>query len=363
MDCSRAVLSCSRCRRRKIKWWVPGTKSPYVQTWLISVSDRQMPSCSQCLGAKTTCTGFSVNASSAEVPRSIVRHLEFEIAQLERELAQDGHLDTFHGADILLGLQTPLDDCHESFATQPTAKIASMSSETPEDPLMQSITTSRDLTMMISATFPSGCGQTDLLSKVRMGLTPSPTTNLTQVSGSRRTSVSPPKSTISANAISTAVLSSMPTEIVQDLIKKYVLKVLPQYPFIDELAVRAHFNAVKLALGSTGNISLFVAPSIDFLVVYLLLAISITLSSAKGGHEARCMAFSSSLFEEGIQHLTSHMYVPSDIASLQVNLLVLLYASINPRSANVWILSGAALRSCLVSSSCSTRFVTNTAFA
>jgi hypothetical protein len=311
------------------------------------ISNRQMPSCSQCLGAKTTCTGFSVNASSVEIPRSIVRHLEFEVAQLETELAKGGHLDTFHGADILLGLQTPLTDGYEPVAIQHAVNPVSISSQTPYDPLMESIMTSRELTMMISATFPNGCGLTDLLSRVRMGLTPSSTTTRTQVNGPHRASVSP-KAISTPNAIGTVVISSMPAEIIQDLIKKYVSKVLPSYPFLDEPAIWRHLDVVKTTLGFPNNNSQSVAPSIDFLIVYLLLAISITLGSAKGGHESRCMAFSSSLFEEGIQHLTSYMHVPSDIASLQVNLLVLLYASINPRSANVWILSGAALRSCLV---------------
>lgn len=309
-----------------------------------------MPSCSQCLLAKTTCTGFSVNTTFAEVPRSIVRHLEYEIAQLEKELAEIGHLDSLHGADILLGLQVPSSDSHEPILAQQTtgAASASMPNKTRRDTLMQSIMASGELTMMVSATFPSGCGLTDLLSRVRMGLTPSSTTaTLTQANSLQRASVSP-KAANTPNAIGTAVLSSMPTEIVQDLIKKYVTKVLPQYPFLDESAICTHFEVVKTTLCSADNNTKSVSPSIDFLFVYLLLAISITLGSTKGGHEARCRAFSSSLFEEGIQHLTTHMHVPSDIASLQVNLLVLLYASINPRSANVWILSGAALRSCLV---------------
>ena len=71
------------------------------------------------------------------------------------------------------------------------------------------------------------------------------------------------------------------------------------------------------------------------------------LGSAKGGYEAHCIALSVSLFEEGIQHLYNQARLPSDLASLQTTLLTLLYATIIPRSANVWILSGAAMRSCL----------------
>lgn len=64
--------------------------------------DRRLPSCTQCTTARTACTGFSVTASTADIPRSVVRHLEYEIARLETELAQGGHLDALNGADILL---------------------------------------------------------------------------------------------------------------------------------------------------------------------------------------------------------------------------------------------------------------------
>jgi hypothetical protein len=72
-----------------------------------SQCDRNLPACSQCIVAKTECTGFSVTSSRTAVPRSVVRHLEHEIARLETELAQAGHLDALNGADILS--QMPID--------------------------------------------------------------------------------------------------------------------------------------------------------------------------------------------------------------------------------------------------------------
>lgn len=98
---------------------------------------------------------------------------------------------------------------------------------------------------------------------------------------------------------------------------------------------------------SVSSCSNILTPDYDFLILYLILAISVTLGSTKGGHESRCMSLSASLFQEGIKHFCSQMKIPSDLAGLQLNLLILLYATINPRSANVWILSGAVMRSCL----------------
>lgn len=98
---------------------------------------------------------------------------------------------------------------------------------------------------------------------------------------------------------------------------------------------------------SVSPCSPLLVPDYDILILHLILAVSVTLGSAKGGHESRCMYLSASLFEEGIKHFSSQMQVPTDLAGLQLNLLILLYATINPRSANVWILSGAVMRSCL----------------
>jgi hypothetical protein len=66
-----------------------------------------------------------------ELPRSIVRHLEFEIAHPEIGLVEGGHLDSFHGADILLGLQAPLNGSHELAAVQDAVNAVSNSSQTP----------------------------------------------------------------------------------------------------------------------------------------------------------------------------------------------------------------------------------------
>lgn len=320
----------------------------------------------QCINAKTTCAGFSGPDDTKGVPRSIVRHIEFEIAQLETALAH-GDPDALQGAGILLGLHGPIvEKANESVidnAIDPSLSLVPENGTKRQDDLTLSIMSSREMQSMITATLPNGSSLTNMISRVRMGLTPSSTTPSTARNAARtaslvaeiqRSSVSP-KPTHFLTQIETRILSSMPTTIIDGLTKKFTRTIAPQFPFLlgSELAV--HLGNVQDVLTSStepGHGELqpqFVDPSLDFLIIYLVLAISITLGSAKGGHEARCMSFSQSLFEEGIQHLTGQARIPSDLASLQVNLLILLYATINPRAANVWILSGAAQRAVLVS--------------
>ncbi|KAF2497398.1 hypothetical protein BU16DRAFT_456433 [Lophium mytilinum] len=335
-ECSRSVLSCGRCRRRKTK------------------CDRKLPACTPCLRAKTTCTGFSVTVSSTEVPRSIVRHLEHEIARLETELAQGGHLDALNASDILLQFNQDssghqLNGTVVDSSPRWALDIAEPQPVPSQDPLTSSIMNSRELQSMVSATLPYGSGLTDLVSRVRMGLTPSSSTAVTNVNDLQRNSVSPNAVSVQAQVVETRVLRNIPIEIIQSLVKKYVQGVLPQFPFLHEPDIWDQLRHVLsfLQISRQDSQNCLVMPDHGFLVIYLILAISVTLGSAKGGHESRCMSLSSSLFEEGIRHLPSQPDASSDFTGIQMNLLILLYATINPRSANVWILSGAAMRSAL----------------
>jgi hypothetical protein len=297
-----------------------------------------------------------VTASSADVPRSIVRHLEHEIARLETELAQGGHLDALNASDILLQFNqdssgNQINGSNIESSPQWVMHVREAPRLSSQDPLVSSIMNSRELQSMVSATLPYGSGLTDLVSRVRMGLTPSSSTAVTNVNDLQRNSISPNAVSVQAQVVETRVLRTIPTEIIQSLVKKYVQGVLPQFPFLHEQAIWGQLEHVLNVLQSSepDHESLFVLPDYEFLVIYLILAISVTLGSAKGGHESRCMSLSSSLFEEGIRHLPSQPRGSSDLEGIQMNLLILLYATINPRSANVWILSGAAMRSALVS--------------
>ncbi|KAK7413255.1 hypothetical protein QQX98_007843 [Neonectria punicea] len=313
----------------------------------------QLPSCSQCVASKTNCTGIAAS-TSADVPRSIVQHLESEIARLETDLVQDGQLEVVQASDILV--QMPSYRRPNTSNTPPGINGSALVeagcpvAKHQSDELRTAILSSKALQAIVSATLPSGSGAADLLSRVRMGMTPSSA----RVGERSRTAVVNPKANKSGSILLSAhILSSIPADIVQRSMRKYLNTIQLDNPFLDASTVAQQFDNVAEVLGwrrqthTPGKEPLPVIASHDFLVVYLVLAISVTLGSANAGHEERCMALSVSLFEEGIQHLYSLPSFPSDIAWLQTILLVLLYATVFPRSANVWVLSGASMRSCL----------------
>jgi hypothetical protein len=337
-ECRRSVLSCARCRRRKIK------------------CDRAIP-CGQCITAKSDCTGYSSKDHDPNIPRSIVQHLESEIAKVEGELARNGHLEELNASDILAGMPTndgiPLD---ETTTALPILDMPPMDQSSPKLTLSLDVSppvaqrdTSRDEIMtcgeiqaMIFAILPTGPGITDLIARVRMSLTPSTAIASGSPREARRKSISR-----ASNEVSCAMLKSIPGAILRSLVKKYMTRVYPIFPILYSPTLWKQLDTVIKTLQDLPDRHRAVAPSFDFLIIYLMLSISATLGSAKTGHEAKHMVFSGSLFEEGIQHLSEKAKIPSDLAGIQVTLLVLQYASINPRLANVWMLTGAAMRACL----------------
>ncbi|KAJ9657568.1 hypothetical protein H2198_004214 [Neophaeococcomyces mojaviensis] len=340
-ECRRSVLSCARCRRRKIK------------------CDRAIP-CGQCVSAKAECTGYSSKDQDSNIPRSIVQHLEAEIAKIEGELARNGHLEELNASDILAGMPThngapftdhvnPIPELtkHDTNVDLPPQSANSLiSDEEKHDPIRQEIMNCKEIQAMIYAILAPGPGMTDLVARVRMSLTPS--TALTKATNSpkesrRKSSLSRP----SAYEISCVMLKSIPINIIKSLMKKYMTRVYPIFPVIHAPSLWQQLDNVLKTLHALPPSHRSVPPSFDFLIVYLILSVSATLGSAKTGHEQKHMIFSGSLFEEGIQHFSDKAKIPSDLAGIQITLLVLQYAAINPRQANVWMLTGTVMRSCL----------------
>jgi Fungal specific transcription factor domain/Fungal Zn(2)-Cys(6) binuclear cluster domain len=341
-ECRRSVLSCARCRRRKIK------------------CDRAIP-CGQCVTAKTSCTGYSSKDQDPNIPRSIVQHLESEIAKIEGELSRNGHLEDLTASDILAGMPShngshlenpPPPTGTPKFEMTPRIPVSVVSDTSPVLPSpiqpkerdigREEAMNCEELQAAIFAVLPSGPGISDLIARIRMSLTPSTAIASGSPKEARRKSFSRP--TIEVSCV---MLRSIPTNIIRSLIKKYMTKVYPIYPVLHAPTLWQQLNSVIHTLQALPDRDRAVPPSYDFLVIYLMLSVSATLGSAKTGHEAKHMVFSGSLFEEGIQHLSANAQIPSDLAGIQVTLLVLQYASINPRLANVWMLSGAAMRACL----------------
>jgi hypothetical protein len=194
---------------------------------------------------------------------------------------------------------------------------------------------------MVSTTMPCASTATDLLSKVSLGMTPSLAHIGIRV-GNTAANVGTGQSYLDAK-----VLRSMPSEALQPMVSKYITMVHCHSPFLDVTTLWQYLEYVVQVLNSNDMLQPSIMPSYEFLIIYLVLATSITLEAGEGQHAARRVALSRSLFEEGTRHFYNINTFPSDIAWIQTILLILFYATILPRSANVWILSGEAMRACV----------------
>lgn len=145
--------------------------------------------------------------------------------------------------------------------------------------------------------------------------------------------------------ISVKNLALMPVHIVRTLVRVFVEKVHSLLPMVHAPTLWDQVDRVLRVIHEDGLTS--VLADYDFLVVHVVLAISVSLGSASSGHGPQRMAFSQSLFQDGIKHLSKPTVFPSAMSELQVTLLMLHYGTINPRCASVWMLSGSAMRLCL----------------
>ncbi|OQU95407.1 Fungal specific transcription factor domain-containing protein isoform 3 [Cladophialophora immunda] len=355
--CRRSVLSCVRCRKRKSK------------------CDRQLPSCSQCVAVGEECRGFN-SARGAAIPRSIVHHLENEIASLELKLAELGcdeaeiqqeidrsepskenpsALATTAMTDGPSQVSSEMEireqyDAVEQAMSRPTPNTHSRHRRTSsaQDATKERVIASAEIQSMINATLPVGPSLTDVVRRVRMGLTPSLV--LSSEAKEQAQIKTPAQNRDSEPEVDVSILASLPSHVVHTLVRKYVQRMLPVHPFLYEPTIWEQLDRVLLKIPRAEggeSCSQTVRLDYDFLVIYLILSVSTTLGSAKVGQGARCMAFSEALFKEGIRHLSQTAAYPSDMAWIQVTLLILQYASINPKLGNVWILSGFAMRNCL----------------
>lgn len=331
------------------------------------------------MAAGAECRGFN-SARDVAIPRSLVQHLENEIARLEMKLAELGcdeaeiqeeinHDDSsktvtltttaVDGVDAALDAPLQMSPPTAEIRVQP-AIIVCASGIIPlaTSPVHRRVSGTRDVTKerviasaeiqsMINATIPAGPSLTDVVRRIRMGLTPSLV--LSSEAKEQAQSKTPAQNRDSEPEVDVSILASLPSHVVHTLVQKYVRRMLPVHPFLYEPTIWEQLDRVllKIPRGEGESLPQTVALDYDFLVIYLILSVSTTLGSAKVGQGARCLAFSEALFKEGIRHLSQNAAYPSDMAWIQVTLLILQYASINPKLGNVWILSGFAMRNCL----------------
>lgn len=133
-----------------------------------------------------------------------------------------------------------------------------------------------------------------------------------------------------------ATLHAIPTHVAETLIKVYIEKVLPQYPFFPEEDLQAYQLLVFPPPGATTGI---VSSDAEF-VVAMMMAIS-TLTSKNPNHD-RLMSLSTSLYKYAMQRYDP-LAEPSMI-NLQCTMLLCQFANFCPGICEIWTLKGMAVR-------------------
>lgn len=133
-----------------------------------------------------------------------------------------------------------------------------------------------------------------------------------------------------------ATLHAIPTHVAETLIKVYIEKVLPQYPFFPEEDLQSYQLLVFPPPGATTGI---VSSEAEF-VVAMMMAIS-TLTSKNPNHD-RLMSLSTSLYKYAMQRYDP-LAEPSMI-NLQCTMLLCQFANFCPGICEIWTLKGMAVR-------------------
>lgn len=287
----RRVLACARCRKRKLS------------------CDGKVPACTRCIEAKVPCVGFD-SSTQQEAPRSIADFLEAHIAELSQRPPPQSNATIpsppeSHQSDVRSS-QWQLEKC--TFAGSLANKV--MEDITPAFlgissamPLLQCVVKG---TQIPSKRGPIGSGDLDE-NHPRSILNPAPAKDLFQ---------SLMRNEKSAN----------------QLLENYLERVITQYPIYHRNDVTAAFNSIYHRTAS--------APKENSLrnryIVCLIMAIS--LSTTARNHVQQANESAHQLVQHAMQWLPD--VATNDIAGLQAYLLLTQYIFLNPRIADLWLLTG-----------------------
>lgn len=219
--------------------------------------------------------------------------------------------------------------------------------------------------MVMNAFVPKARSLQQCESQIRLGLTPSRTK---VVSRSPPPDHSSPLNELGSDIIPVehhrqiknlnecSLLKRIPLELVRGLIEKYWTQSLSVWQFLDYDAVHTMLSSViaglqlRDPLHPDQHLETAHEPhrlAYDYFMVHLLMAIASTIDSWKGGHHKRRLAMSTELFHQAVAYYSVADCDPVDeVSKLQGMLLLQQYAMVNPRCANVVILSGRVMRTC-----------------
>jgi hypothetical protein len=295
----RRILACARCHKRKIKAGFDGC----LMKWLRSLGaldqcDGKVPACSSCLAAGEDCLGVSgrPQASGAAIPRSVIHCLETRVAAIESHLSERG-IDPDQAVASLSSkkptsrrTRTSSPPYHHRTASESTARRSQVDEFHDVKSIINDFTPpSVGLSInMFFATFvvggssvptatSSSAGNTTAESRPPSSLQPFPR-NLENSDQDQSIFSSVLTGSLSAN------FDLIPQSVADFLVRNFVDRILPQYPFFHESEVQecyCTFFAARLNRANTDDARS--ATPYDAFVVGLVMAISLT-TAAQANH-------------------------------------------------------------------------------
>lgn len=319
--------------------------------------DFHYPACGACVAASAVCVGFD-SIHGVEKPRSIISHLEDEVARLEQELKEKRAEDADENAtgDRSVGdARAVVDRLTQRMATatvSPAGTTSSTTTATSMLPLTSSVffvgspaphlheSVAWDKTRQgggergsPSATASATASASATVSATTLaGMTPSLPTTLTPTASA--STPSPPSSS------SAVPISSIPRHVAVIMLKHYCEIYRPQYPAVEEQDLLQAFDRVYDKT-STG------ASDFDVFCVHITLAISTTtLMYRDAGRAATATA---GFWATAISHLDAldQASVHNPWQRVQALQLLAHYGFLNPKDVDCVRCTAAALRLCV----------------
>ncbi|RDW82620.1 hypothetical protein BP6252_03732 [Coleophoma cylindrospora] len=280
----RTSKVCARCKKRKTK------------------CDSQYPACTPCMKAGLDCFN---SLAETELPRSLVRSLEDQVAQLESQM------------EVFRQSPNNLPHLFSSKIAKATISVGLASSRSFFNSRI-----SPDLFLHPSCP-PLAVARAKSQSQLASAQSQRPTSSPTN-------------------------LKTVPLAAIQHMLQNYTSIHLPQYPCITEPWLRDIFK--QILEEQSGDTDLVMEQGIptesglghfEYFVAFIVLAISSLTLTWRA--ESQAMAASDSFYVSALNHLRLLLEI-DQIRELQVSLLLAHYAHMNPENADNWICISNAVR-------------------
>ncbi|KAH7558450.1 hypothetical protein BM1_04587 [Bipolaris maydis] len=296
----RRVLACARCRRRKLS------------------CDGKVPACSRCVGAGVQCVGFD-SSTQQEAPRSIADFLEAHIARLENASVQSNSASL---AQPAAAMPSPADSNFSDAKTTQWRSDKCAFADSLVNQVMEDITPS----------FLGVCKARPFLQCVIKG------TRLPSKKGpvlSNDLNENHPRSILNPQQTKGLFYDLMPDEVgANKLLRNYLDRVITQYPIYHRNDVAKAFQSVyhKSSPASDAGDDSFR----NRYIVCIIMAISLTTSARNNVRKANDLAYQ--LVRHAMQWIPE--VATNDIPGLQAILILSQYIFLNPKMADLWLLTG-----------------------